>query len=255
MNQYAIYPSLRDKVVFITGGGSGIGASMVENFCAQGAKVSFIDIDREASETLVDKMKSQGLHAPMFSYCDVCNIDRLQETIRAVADREGQLDILVNNAANDKRHAMADVTVEYWENRMHVNLRHQFFAVQAAYPFMQKAGGGSIINMGSGSWHGGQGGMPGYTSSKAAVEGLTRGLAADLGEYKIRVNCVVPGWIMTERQTRAWLTPETEQELMDKQCLKEKISPDDVARMVLWLAADDSRLCTNQMYIIDAGWL
>jgi NAD(P)-dependent dehydrogenase (short-subunit alcohol dehydrogenase family) len=254
-SQYATYPSLRDKVVFITGGGSGIGASLVEHFSAQRAKVHFVDMNRDASHALVEQIASQGLQAPAFDYCDVCDIKQLQTIIRAVAGREQAIHALVNNAANDERHATADVTVEYWESRMHVNLRHQFFAAQAAFPFMQQAGGGSIVNMGSASWHKGQGGMPGYTSSKAAIEGLTRSLARDLGQYKIRVNCIIPGWIMTERQKSLWLTPEAEKALLDGQCLKEKLYPEDVARMALWLAAEDSRMCTSQNYVVDAGWL
>ena len=163
--------------------------------------------------------------------------------------------MLVNNAAHDQRHHYEDVTVEYWDERMATNLRHQFFAIQAVAPMMRHAGGGSIVNFGSISWHRSQGGMPAYTSAKAAVEGLTRGMARDLGGHGIRVNCVIPGWIMTQRQMELWLTPEAEAELMRDQCLKAKVMPEDVARMVLWLASDDSRMCTAQLWVVDGGWM
>lgn len=255
MTNFAHYPSLDAKSVFITGGGSGIGASIVEHFCQQGAKVHFVDIAEESSLALVDRMqKQEGCTTPTFHQCDLRDVERLQNAVRESAKQAGGLDVLVNNAAHDERHALDEVTVEYWEDRMHVNLRHQFFATQAAAPIMRERGG-SIINMGSSSWHIGQGGMPGYTTAKAGIEGLTRGLARDLGPYKIRVNCVIPGWIMTERQKTLWLTADSEKELMQKQCLKEKLQPADVARMVLWLAADDSRLCSNQLFIVDGGWI
>jgi D-xylose 1-dehydrogenase len=163
--------------------------------------------------------------------------------------------VLVNNAANDQRHGYEDVTVEYWDERMATNLRHQFFAIQSVAPMMRQAGGGSIINFGSISWHVSQGGMPAYTSAKAAVEGLTKGMARDLGGDGVRVNCVIPGWIMTQRQLDLWLTPDAEADLMRAQCLKEKVRPADVARMVLWLASDDSRMCTAQLWVVDGGWM
>lgn len=255
MAQFAQYPSLRDKVVFVTGGGSGIGGAIVEQFCEQQARVHFVDIAEEASQQLVESIRDRGHTAPTFHRCDLREISQLQELIRETAEQTGHLDVLVNNAAHDERHKVEEVTLEYWEDRMHVNLRHQFFAAQAALPFMRQAGSGSIVNMGSSSWHIGQGGMPGYVTAKAGIEGLTRGLARDFGEYGIRVNCVIPGWIMTERQKKLWLTPEAEKELMKKQCLKEKVQPADVARMVLWLASDDSRMCSNQNYVVDGGWI
>lgn len=255
MTEYANYPSLEHKVVFITGGGSGIGASIVELFCEQHARVFFVDIAEESSRALVERIRGRGLPAPRFLPADLRDIETLQGHICATAEEAGGLHVLVNNAAHDERHAVESVTVDYWEDRMHVNLRHQFFAAQAAMPFMRDGGGGAIVNMGSSSWHIGQGGMPGYTTAKAGIEGLTRGLARDFGPHGIRVNCVIPGWIMTERQQRLWLTPDSEQDLMQKQCLKEKVQPADVARMVLWLSADDSRLCSNQNYVVDGGWL
>jgi NAD(P)-dependent dehydrogenase (short-subunit alcohol dehydrogenase family) len=251
--QFATYPSLRDRVVFITGGGGGIGAAHVSHFAAQGARVAFVDIADAASVSLVAEVEAAGHPAPFFQHCDLRDIDALRTSIARTAERLGPITVLVNNAAHDERHKLEDVTVEYWDERQAVNLRHQFFAIQAVAPMMRAAGGGSIINFGSVSWRNRQGGMPAYTTAKAAVEGLTRGMARDLGPDAIRVNCVIPGWVMTERQLTLWLTPEAEADLLRNQCLREKLVPDDLARMVLWLAADDSRLCTGQMWIVDAG--
>jgi NAD(P)-dependent dehydrogenase (short-subunit alcohol dehydrogenase family) len=251
--EFAIYPSLRDRVVFITGGASGIGAEHVAQFAQQGARVAFVDIADDAARALVDRVAAAGHPAPLYRQCDLKDIAALREVIAEVGRGLGPITVLVNNAANDQRHRFEDVTVEYWDERMATNLRHQFFAIQAVAPMMRAAGGGSIINFGSVSWHALQGGMPAYTTAKAAVEGLTRGMARDLGPDKIRVNTVIPGWIMTERQIRLWLTPEGERNLMQVQCLKEKLAPADVTRMVLWLAADDSRMCTAQLWVVDAG--
>jgi D-xylose 1-dehydrogenase len=250
---FAVYPSLHDRVVFITGGASGIGAEHVTQFAAQGAKVAFVDIADEAAQALIGKIGAAGQLKPFYQRCDLKDIAALQATIAEVGRRLGPITVLVNNAANDQRHKFEDVTVEYWDERMATNLRHQFFAIQAAAPMMRSAGGGSIINFGSVSWHSLQGGMPAYTTAKAAVEGLTRGMARDLGPDKIRVNTVIPGWIMTERQIALWLTPEGERNLMQVQCLKEKLVPADVTRMVLWLASDDSRMCSAQLWVVDAG--
>ncbi len=253
--KFATYPSLRERVVFITGGASGIGASLVAHFAEQGARVAFVDIMDEAATALAGRLAAAGAPEPWFRHCDIRDIAALQAAITDAAQALGPLKALVNNAGHDERHAIADVTVAYWEERMQVNLRHQFFAAQAAAPIMRAAGGGAIVNFGSSSWHLGLGGMPAYLTAKAGIEGLTRGLARDLGPHDIRVNCVVPGWIMTERQIKLWLTPEGEAELMRNQCLKEKLYPPDIARMVLWLAADDSRMCTNQIYVVDGGWI
>ena len=250
---FATYPSLRGKAVFVTGGGSGIGAAHVAHFAAQGARVGFVDIADEPSARLVAAVEAAGHPAPFFQHCDLRDIDALRAAIAAAADRIGPIAVLVNNAAHDERHRFEDVTVAYWDERQAVNLRHQFFAIQAVAPMMRAAGGGSIVNFGSVSWRARQGGMPAYTTAKAGVEGLTRGMARDLGPYNIRVNCVIPGWVMTERQIALWLTPEAEAELIHNQCLKQKLVPDDLARMVLWLAADDSRMCTGQMWVVDAG--
>jgi len=253
--RFATYPSLNGRVVFITGGASGIGASLVEHFAEQGARVALIDIADEAAGALAQRLADAGTPKPWFRHCDIRDIAALQAAIRDAAEVLGPITVLVNNAANDERHTIESVTVAYWEDRMQINLRHQFFAAQAVVPIMQAAGGGAIVNFGSSSWHIGQGGMPAYVTAKAAIEGLTRGLARDLGPHNIRVNCVIPGWIMTERQIKFWLTPEGEQELMQKQCLKEKLYPPDVARLALWLAADDARMCTNQTYVVDGGWI
>src|SRR5690349_5813946 len=255
MVRYASYPSLEDRVVFVTGGGSGIGAAVVEHLCGQRARVAFVDIQREASEALVARIAGRGLPAPSFIGCDLRDIAALRAAVAAAEARLGPIRVLVNNAAHDERHAIEAVTPEYWDDRFAVNLRHQFFATQAVVPGMAAAGGGSIINFGSTSWLVGQGGMPAYLSAKAAVAGLTRALARDLGPRNIRVNAVVPGWIMTERQVTLWLTPEGEQELMRRQCLKRKLVPEDIARVVCFLAADDSDACTNQSYVVDGGWV
>jgi NAD(P)-dependent dehydrogenase (short-subunit alcohol dehydrogenase family) len=252
---YATYPSLRDRVVLVTGGGSGIGASIVEHFSAQGSRVAFLDIDRPASERLCREIAVAGHREPLFLHCDLRDIQALRDAVGEARRRLGPIRILVNNAAHDERHALDSVTPEYWDDRLAVNLRHQFFAAQAVYPDMAAAGGGAIVNLGSTSWMAGQGGMPGYTSAKSGVVGLTRGLARDLGPHGIRVTCVVPGWIMTERQIKLWLTPESEAELLRRQCLKRKLVPADIARAVLFFAADDSAACTAQSYIVDGGWV
>jgi NAD(P)-dependent dehydrogenase (short-subunit alcohol dehydrogenase family) len=255
MIRSASYPSLEARVVFVTGGGSGIGASIVEHLCAQRARVAFVDIDRAASTALVETIGAHGHPAPLFMPCDLRDVAALRAAVAEARSLLGPIRVLVNNAANDERHALEAVTPEYWDDRFAVNLRHQFFAAQAVAPDMTAAGGGSIVNLGSTSWMIGQGGMPAYLTAKSAVAGLTRALARDLGPMGIRVNCIVPGWIMTERQIQRWLTPEGEQELMRRQCLKRKLLPEDIARVVLFFAADDSGACTNQSYVVDGGWV
>jgi len=251
---YATYPSLRDRVVLVTGGGSGIGAAIVEHFAVQGSRVAFLDIDRAASERLCDTVAAGARARPVFVACDLRDIPALRAAVAEVRRLLGPIQVLINNAAHDERHALDTVTPEYWDDRLAVNLRHQFFAAQAVYPDMAALGGGAIVNLGSTSWMIGQGGMPGYTAAKSAVVGLTRGLARDLGPHGIRVTCVVPGWIMTERQIKLWLTPESEAELLRRQCLKRKLVPADIARAVLFFAADDSAACTAQSYVVDGGW-
>ena len=250
----AIYPSLRDRVVLVTGGASGIGAAHVAHFAAQGAHVAFVDIQEAPALALVERVAAAGHAKPRFIQADLRDIPALQAAVATVGSELGPITVLVNNGAHDERHKWQDVTVEYWEERVQVNLRHQFFAIQAVAPLMQRAGGGSIINFGSISWHLGLGGMPAYTTSKAAVEGLTRSFARDLGPDNIRVNCVIPGWIITERQKALWLTPEAEAATLAAQCLKRMLTPDDVSRLVLWLASDDSRMCTSQNWTVDGGW-
>ena len=251
----AIYPSLHDRVVFVTGGASGIGAAEVAAFARQGARVAFVDIADEPAATLCASLCNAGHKEPFFQHCDLTDIPALQAAVAVVGDKLGPITVLVNNAANDQRHAWQNVTPAFWDERMATNLRHQFFAIQAVAPMMKAAGGGSIVNFGSISWHTNNGGMPAYTTAKAAVEGLTKGMARDLGPDGIRVNTVIPGWIMTQRQIDLWLTPEAEKDLMRAQCLKEKVYPDDVANMVLWLASDDSRMCTSQLWVVDGGRL
>jgi len=255
MSGFAVYPSLRDRVVFVTGGASGIGAEEVTQFARQGARVAFVDIDEAAGQRLVDSLEAETGRAPWFGACDLRDIDAMRAAIEAAAAALGPITVLVNNAANDQRHDWTTVTPAYWDERQAVNLRHQFFAIQAIAPMMQLAGGGSIINFGSISWHRNSGGMPAYTSAKAAIEGLTKGMARDLGKSNIRVNTVIPGWIMTQRQIDLWLTPEAEARLMDDQCIPARVLPEDVARLVLWLAADDSRMCTSQLWVCDGGWM
>src|SRR5581483_1223676 len=247
----ASYPSLRDRVVFVTGGGSGIGESIVEHFCAQGARVTFVDIAKAPSEALVERIGKRGHRTPRFIAADLREIAALRSAIEAVRDSDGPIRVLVNNAGNDDRHVTANVTPEYWDDRMAVNLRHQFFAAQAVRPQMRDAGGGSIINFGSITWMVGDPDCPAYVTAKASITGLTRALARELGPENIRVNCMVPGWVMTERQVRLWLTPEGERQIDERQCLKGRLYPPDIARMALFLAADDSRMCSSQNFIVD----
>lgn len=247
-----IYPDLENKVVLVTGGASGIGAAMVRGFARQKAKVGFLDIDKASAATLADELTAQGLSAH-YEYCDLTKIEDLRRAIGRVRARLGAVRVLINNAARDDRHATADVTPEYWDDRIAVNLKHQFFAAQAVLPDMQAAKDGAIVNFGSISWMTGQGGMAVYTAAKSAVLGLTRSLARDYGPYNIRVNSVAPGWIMTERQVEKWLTPQGEADLMKAQCLKRKLYPDDVARVVVFLASAEAGACTSQQYIVDGG--
>jgi len=251
---FARYPSLARRTVLVTGGASGIGAAIVEAFCQQGARVAFLDRDETAAAKLLGQLDSGG-EAPLFLSCDLTDIAALRRAVSRAAAERGPITILVNNAARDDRHAIEAVTPEMWDGIMANNLRHQFFAAQAVIAGMAAAGGGAIVNLGSISWVVGQGGMPGYLSAKAAITGLTRALARDLGPKNIRVNTVLPGWTMTERQLTLWLTPEAEKDLMARQCLKCRLMPRDIANMVLFLTADDSAMCTNQSYIVDGGWV
>ena len=251
----AIYEDLKNKRVFVTGGGSGIGASIVEHFCEQGSEVYFIDINEKASNKLVLECKNKNFSVPTFIKCDLLNIKDLQNTISKIIDNNGAIDVLVNNAANDERHSIDEVTEEFWNERMNINLRHYFFTVQSVKKAMIANKSGSIINIGSVSWMIGQGGMAAYTAAKSGVVGLTRSFARDLGEFDIRVNSVVPGWVMTERQVEKWLTPESEADMLKKQCLKHKLMPSDIAKTVLFFGSDASSGCTNQDYVVDEGWV
>ncbi len=253
MTARATYPDLQGRTVLVTGGASGIGESIVRNFSAQGSKVGFIDLHGDAGTALADELADSA--GVSFQLCDLRDVDALRTAVAAIRQALGPITILINNAARDDRHAVDDVTSDYWDERIASNLKHQFFAAQAVYPDMAAAGGGSIVNMGSTSWMIGQGGMPCYTTAKSAVQGLTRSLARDLGPMNIRVNSVLPGWIMTQRQIEMWLTPESEAELLKRQCLKRKLVPDDIARAVLFFASEEASACTNQSYIVDGGWL
>jgi len=252
--RYAQYPSLQEKVVLITGGATGIGASMVEHFAAQDSRVAFVDVDESSATKLIESVAG-AKHAPLFLKCDLTDIAALRSVIEEVEGKLGAVNVLVNNAARDDRHKTAEVTPEYWDERMAVNLRHQFFAAQAVVPGMTRAGGGSIINMSSISWIIPSTGLPAYVTAKAGIVGLTRTLSREFGAANIRVNCVLPGAIMTERQRRLWFTPEYLAEVMEAQALKRELVPDDVARLVLFLAADDSATITGQNFIIDGGWV
>lgn len=250
----AIYPDLKGQVVLVTGGGSGIGEAIVRAFAAQQAKVAFIDIAVEPSRALVRELEAAGTPVH-FEPCDLTDIPALQRSIAATAKLLGPIQVLVNNAAHDERHATEEVTEAVWDSRIAVNLKHQFFCSQAVIPDMKAAGRGSIINLGSISWMSGQGGMVGYTAAKSAVLGLTRSLARDFGVYGIRVNAVAPGWIMTKRQLEKWVTPEGETEIMARQCLKRKLEPAEVAKFIVFLASEEASACTNQHYVVDGGWV
>jgi NAD(P)-dependent dehydrogenase (short-subunit alcohol dehydrogenase family) len=248
----ATYSDLAGKVVVVTGGGSGIGEAIVRRFAEQKSKVAFIDI--KPSQPLADELTQAGgtVH---FEQADLTDIPALRAAIGRIRETLGPIGVLINNAAHDERHATEDVTPEYWDDRIAVNLKHQFFAAQAVLPDMKAANGGSIVNFGSVSWMVGQGGMAAYTASKSAVLGLTRSLARDYGVYNIRVNAVAPGWIMTQRQIEKWLTPESEAELMQRQCLKRKLVPDEIAKFTLFMASDEASACTNQHFVVDGGWV
>ena len=249
------YPSLHNATVLITGGASGIGASMVVQFALQGAKVAFFDIDEQSAAKLIAELGKGPEHAPVFLKCDLTDITALRSAINEVEQQFGAIRVLVNNAASDNRHMWSEVTPEYWDERMAVNIRHHFFAMQAVAPGMTRAGGGSIINMSSISWIIPSTGLPAYVTAKAGIVGLTRTMARELGSANIRVNSVSPGGVMTERQRRLWMTPEYLAEIMRNQSLKRELMPDDVARLVLFLAADDSATITGQNFIIDGGWV
>ncbi len=248
-DNFAIYPSLKNMSVIITGGASGIGEQITRSFVRQGSKVGLIDFDTEATQQLYQDLNGEF----NFEICDLTNIDNLKKAFSALINELGQPGALVNNAACDDRHAWEEVTSKYFDDRIASNLKHQFFSIQAVVPDMIARGGGSIINLGSNSWWEAGGGFPVYATSKAAVHGLTRTMARDLGKHRIRVNTVVPGWIMTDRQKKLWVTKESLLKHQDRQCLPDLIDPIYVAKMVLFLASDDSAMCTANNYMVEAG--
>jgi NAD(P)-dependent dehydrogenase (short-subunit alcohol dehydrogenase family) len=245
--QRAVYPSLKGKRVLVTGGGSGIGSGIVEGFAAQGCDVTFFDINEADSEEVAQRTGARFLRV------DLTDTQAAQQAIHRIIGDGGAIDVLVNNAANDDRHTVDDVTEAYWDDRLNVNLKHQFFCAQAVIPGMREQGGGVIINLGSISWHLALPGLILYETCKAAIEGLTRALARDLGCDNIRVSCVVPGNVRTPRQLK-WYTPEGEAEIVNGQCLKGRLGPEDVAAMILFLASDDARLISGHEHFVDAGW-
>ena len=247
------YLDLKNKRVFISGGGSGIGASIVEHFCEQNSEVYFIDIDVKASNKLIKSIKKKKLKAPNFIECNILDVKKLQKIIKDIITKKGPIHCLVNSAANDDRHSTDQVDEKYWDNRMNINLRHYFFAAQSVYKDMKELGWGTIVNIGSFSWMIAQGGMPGYTTAKSAIMGLTRTLARDLGVYNVRVNCIVPGWIITERQKKLWLTDEIKKNQLERQCIKRMLVPEDISKAVLFFASEQSSGCTAQNYVIDGG--
>ena len=250
----ATYPDLKGKTVLITGGGSGIGEALVKAFARQGSKVGFIDIAEEPSQAVVKEVREAGgtVH---FEHADLRDIGALRQAVDNIRGAFGPITVLLNNAAHDERHATEEVTPEYFDDRIAVNLKHQFFASQAILPDMKAAGGGSIICFGSTSWMIGIGGMAVYTASKSAILGLTRSLARDYGPFNVRVNSIAPGWIMTKRQIELWLTPEADRTREEGQCLKRRLYPEDIARVALFLSSDEAGAITNQSYVADAGWV
>ena len=250
----ATYPSLAGRAVLITGGATGIGAGFVEHFARQGARVAFLDIDDEGARALIDALADVE-HAPVYLRCDVTDLDALHGAITHARERIGRIGVLVNNAANDVRHAFGSTTPADFERNIAVNLRHQYFATQAVVDDMRALGGGSVICLGSTGWMIKNAGYPMYAMAKSAVHGLVNGLARELGRDRIRINALVPGWVTTEKQQRLWLDAEGEAQIARSQCLPGHLKAEDLARMALFLAADDSRMCTGQDFIVDGGWV
>lgn len=253
--KFAIYPSLKNRVVVVSGGASGIGEAVVEAFAQQQAQVVFLDIQDSLADALIRRVESIKGTTPTYFHCDLTDIAELQRTAEKILQRFNAVDVLVNNAGNDTRHKVEDVTSDFWDKTIAVNLKHQFFLTQSLIPAMKKAGRGSIINMSSISWVIPTTGISVYVTAKAAVVGMTRTLAHELGSFGIRVNSVMPGAILTERQKRLWFTESYKAEILANQALKRMILPEEVARLVLFLAADDSAAITNQSYVIDGGWV
>ncbi|HEY2038024.1 MAG TPA: SDR family NAD(P)-dependent oxidoreductase [Edaphobacter sp.] len=251
----AVYPSLKDRVVVVTGGASGIGEAIVEAFAMQGAQVVFLDVQDDAASQLSERVQGTGGVMPIYRHCDLTDMEGLQRTASEILKLYPEVDVLVNNAGNDTRHAVEEVTPARWDELMAINLKQQYFMAQAMIPAMRRAGGGSIVNMSSISWVIPSTGVPVYVTAKAAIVGMTRALAHTVGKDNIRVNSVMPGAIQTERQTKLWLTEEYKAEILARQALKRMIQPEEVARLVLFLASEDSAAITNQSYVIDGGWV
>lgn len=252
--QRPIYPDLAGKVAFVTGGASGIGAAVVRQLHAQGCRVALVDIDDKAANALCEELGAAGGATPFYLRCDLTQLDQLNAAIAAVLDRWGQIEVLVNNAAFDGRHSIASVTPEDWDQRMAINLRHYFFAIQAVLPGMAKSGAGSVINFSSTSWKIKNGNYPLYATAKAACHGMTRAMARDIGAMGIRINTVTPGWVMTEKQVALHLDDDGRRDIARNQCLPGPVMPDDLAAMVLFLASDASHMCTAQEFVVDGGW-
>jgi NAD(P)-dependent dehydrogenase (short-subunit alcohol dehydrogenase family) len=254
MTEQTRYPSLNGRTVLISGGATGIGAALVEHFASQGAKVAFLDINAEGALALQARLEREGKRGVHFEACDVTDTHRLRDAIGTIRHRMGPIQVLVNNAANDERHLVEETTPESWDSGVAVNLKHHFFAAQEVFKDMKALGGGSIINFGSVSWMVKAGGMPVYTTCKSAMQGLTRSLARDFGPFRIRVNTIVPGWVMTEKQLRLWVTPQSRVELAKAQCLPGDLMPEHIARAALFLASDDSSMITAHDLVVDGGW-
>ncbi|HKU16179.1 MAG TPA: SDR family oxidoreductase [Steroidobacteraceae bacterium] len=253
MSTHAIYPGLRNRRVVVTGGGSSIGAAIVESFAGQGSQVFFIDIAEGESRALERRLSASAI-PPRYVPCDLTDVAAVQSAFRSIHDAAGATEILVNNAANDDRHSLDETSAAYWDERIAVNLRHYFFCAQAVAAGMKAARAGAIVNLGSVAWHLALPDLTIYETAKAGIEGMTRGLARDLGTHGVRVTCVVPGGVRTPRQTKLWHTPEAEAQMLRQQCLKQRVEPADVAAMVLFLASDAARMCTGHEYFVDAGW-
>jgi NAD(P)-dependent dehydrogenase (short-subunit alcohol dehydrogenase family) len=251
----ASYPSLRDRVVIITGGASGIGEAIVEMFAMQNSRVVFLDIQDAAADLLIRKIEAAGFRPPTYLHTDLSDVASIRTSVADILKQFDTVDVLVNNAGNDSRHAIEEVTSDYWDELMAINLKHQFFMAQSVIPCMKEAGRGSIINMSSISWAIPSTHLPVYVTAKAAIVGLTRTLAHELGAHNIRVNCVMPGAIQTPRQERLWFTENYKNEILARQALKRMIMPDEVARLILFLASEDSSAITNQSLVIDGGWI
>ena len=251
----SIYKSLENKVVIITGGSQGIGKSMVSEFVKQKSKVYFLDIDKEGALKLIDELEKQNLKKPFYYECNITNFKELTSVIEKIGEENGVIDVLINNAANDQRHKIQDVDEKLWKDRIDINLSHSFFAIKSSIPYLKKSKSASVINFSSINWVIGSKDTIVYQAAKSAVFGLTKGFARELGEYRIRVNAIVPGWIITERQLELWLTPELDKWRSEQQSLPDKVYPDDVAKLALFLGSNDSKMITAQFHKIDGGWM